>query len=151
MPIIRIDDEVWAYLKSKATPFEDAPNDVLRREFKLVAAGVEAKPNSGTETAKAILSPPPAQPRTTTDYFAKDRKGNIPVTPPKDAQLRTVNILQIKEVNRTTPYMEVIFTGGKGNCFDKALWPLLKKHEGRAVQIWTTVSDKYTNVVGVRA
>jgi negative regulator of replication initiation len=35
MPTIRIDDEVWNYLKSKATPFEDTPNDVLRRELKI--------------------------------------------------------------------------------------------------------------------
>jgi negative regulator of replication initiation len=38
MPTIRIDDEVWNYLKSKATPFEDTPNDVLRRELKITAA-----------------------------------------------------------------------------------------------------------------
>ena len=28
---IRIDDEVWAWLKGKAEPFEDTPNSVLRR------------------------------------------------------------------------------------------------------------------------
>lgn len=33
MPTIRIDDEVWAFLQSKAKPFVDAPNDVLRREL----------------------------------------------------------------------------------------------------------------------
>lgn len=31
MPTIRIDDEVWAWLKSQAQPFEDTPNTVLRR------------------------------------------------------------------------------------------------------------------------
>ena len=31
MPTIRIDDEVYAWLKSLATPFEDNPNSVLRR------------------------------------------------------------------------------------------------------------------------
>jgi hypothetical protein len=31
MPTIRIDDEVYAWLKSKAIPFEDTPNSVLRR------------------------------------------------------------------------------------------------------------------------
>ncbi len=35
MPTIRIDDEVWKHLQSKAKPFEDTPNDVLRRELKL--------------------------------------------------------------------------------------------------------------------
>jgi negative regulator of replication initiation len=35
MPTIRIDDDVWQYLQSKAKPFEDSPNDVLRRELGL--------------------------------------------------------------------------------------------------------------------
>jgi hypothetical protein len=30
-PVIRIDDQVWAALKSRAEPLEDSPNDVLRR------------------------------------------------------------------------------------------------------------------------
>lgn len=35
MPTIRIDQDVWVYLQSKAKPFEDSPNDVLRRELGL--------------------------------------------------------------------------------------------------------------------
>ncbi|MGH9426565.1 MAG: hypothetical protein ACRD2L_09740, partial [Terriglobia bacterium] len=35
MPTIRIDDDVWRALKSRAEPFEDTPNDVLRRVFHL--------------------------------------------------------------------------------------------------------------------
>jgi hypothetical protein len=31
MPIIRVDNDVYAWLKSKAIPFEDSPNSVLRR------------------------------------------------------------------------------------------------------------------------
>jgi len=31
MPTIRIDDQVWAWLKGHAQPFEDTPNSVLRR------------------------------------------------------------------------------------------------------------------------
>jgi hypothetical protein len=31
MPTIRIDDEVYKWLKSQAEPFEDTPNSVLRR------------------------------------------------------------------------------------------------------------------------
>lgn len=31
MPTIRIDDEVWVWLKKHAQPFEDTPNSVLRR------------------------------------------------------------------------------------------------------------------------
>jgi hypothetical protein len=33
MPTIRIDNDVWRYLQSKGRPFEDSPNDVLRREL----------------------------------------------------------------------------------------------------------------------
>ena len=31
MPVLRVDDEVWNWLKAHATPFEDTPNSVLRR------------------------------------------------------------------------------------------------------------------------
>jgi hypothetical protein len=37
MPTIRVDDEVWAWLKRQAQPFEDTPNTVLRR-----VAGLDA-------------------------------------------------------------------------------------------------------------
>jgi hypothetical protein len=30
-PVIRVDEEVWNWLKANATPFEDTPNSVLRR------------------------------------------------------------------------------------------------------------------------
>lgn len=50
MPTIRIDDEVWGYLKSKATPFEDTPNDVLRRELKI------SSPQPATVAVKASPS-----------------------------------------------------------------------------------------------
>ena len=39
MPTIRIDDDVYRWLKSLATPFEDNPNSVLRR-----VAGIERGP-----------------------------------------------------------------------------------------------------------
>jgi len=35
MKTIRIDNDVWSFLQRRARPFEDSPNDVLRREFKL--------------------------------------------------------------------------------------------------------------------
>lgn len=35
MPTIRIDDQVWAWLKQHAQPLEDTPNSVLRRIAKL--------------------------------------------------------------------------------------------------------------------
>jgi hypothetical protein len=50
MPTIRIDDEVWSFLQSKAVPLEDTPNDVLRRELKIggvESAQVNAEDGSG--------------------------------------------------------------------------------------------------------
>jgi Mrr N-terminal domain len=38
-PTIRVDDEVWTWLKSHARPLEDTPNSVLRR-----LAGLESGP-----------------------------------------------------------------------------------------------------------
>src|SRR5271154_498214 len=31
MPTIRVDDEIWTFLKRHAEPFDDTPNDVLRK------------------------------------------------------------------------------------------------------------------------
>lgn len=35
MPTIRVDNDVWNYLKKRAQPFEDTPNTVLRRLLRL--------------------------------------------------------------------------------------------------------------------
>jgi negative regulator of replication initiation len=50
MPTIRIDDEVWKHLQSKAKPFEDTPNDVLRRELKLPTANPAVIPVDGASS-----------------------------------------------------------------------------------------------------
>jgi negative regulator of replication initiation len=58
MPTIRIDNEVWDYLKSKAAPFEDTPNDVLRRELKIVAAHPSTATTSASQgTSRTHLKP----------------------------------------------------------------------------------------------
>ncbi len=49
MPTIRIDDDVWRFLQSKAKPFEDTPNDVLRRELGLQSQ----KPSPASTSAGA--------------------------------------------------------------------------------------------------
>jgi len=46
MPTIRVDEDVWRFLQSKAKPFEDSPNDVLRRELK-----IEVRPAQGPSVA----------------------------------------------------------------------------------------------------
>ena len=40
MPTVRVDDEVYEWLKSQAEPFEDSPNSVLRR-----VAGLDSNKN----------------------------------------------------------------------------------------------------------
>jgi negative regulator of replication initiation len=56
MPTIRIDDEVWKYLQSRAKPFEDTPNDVLRRELRLAAPNSAAPPTVGTSSRGTFKS-----------------------------------------------------------------------------------------------
>jgi len=62
MPTIRIDQDVWTFLQRKATPFEDTPNDVLRRELGLVrevaAGGSEERASKFRgKTITPLLSP----------------------------------------------------------------------------------------------
>ena len=44
VPTIRVDDEVWSWLKQHAQPFEDTPNSVLRR-----IAGLDASADNKGE------------------------------------------------------------------------------------------------------
>jgi hypothetical protein len=52
MPVLRVDDEVWAWLKAHAVPFEDTPNKVMRRIAGLSEAtdgSVRPTPNQANE------------------------------------------------------------------------------------------------------
>lgn len=49
---IRIDDEVYAWLQSRAKPFEDAPNDVIRRIAELDEHESEQKEESKMKTKR---------------------------------------------------------------------------------------------------
>ena len=61
-PTIRIDDEVWEWLKQHARPLEDTPNSVLRR-----IAGLPNGTSLGSEPAHhARSSDPEEQPMQTT-------------------------------------------------------------------------------------
>jgi hypothetical protein len=102
--------------------------------------------NSGTEAARAVLAPPAP-----TDYFARDRKGNVLVAPPKGSEEKSVRILQANESTEGTPRLSVVFTGGKGNCFDSQLWELIKRRVGQDTTLWIAKSGNYLNIVGVRA
>jgi hypothetical protein len=47
MPVIRVDDEIYKWLQSKAVAFEDSPNSVLRR-----VAGLDLEPKTMSDSEK---------------------------------------------------------------------------------------------------
>lgn len=47
MPVVRVDDDVWNWIKSHATPFEDTPNSVLRR-----LAGLDSSIKASTRSVR---------------------------------------------------------------------------------------------------
>jgi len=57
MPTIRIDQDVWTFLQSKAKPFEDSPNDVLRRELGLDSPAQSGRV-AGTLTEERVSARP---------------------------------------------------------------------------------------------
>jgi hypothetical protein len=133
---------------------------------KLVNAPVQvdaASPSasSGTDAARALLSPPaaaPAPPIAARDRWARDRKGNE--TPPKEYQTVEAKIWKVerKDLPDNTPRMRVTWpapTTGyvDANCFDDRLFPWLSAgaSNGQVTTLHIVRSGKYTNVVGVRA
>jgi hypothetical protein len=58
-PVIRVDDEVWQWLKSQARPLEDTPNSVLRR----VAGLDDGLDGQGVPERPAARGQTPAQAR----------------------------------------------------------------------------------------
>lgn len=83
VPTIRVDDDVYAWLKSLATPFEDTPNSVLRRVAELDKqpdsastdkAAVEVNHNEKGGNKMSLHAPP-------TRYSGKElaRQWNVPV------------------------------------------------------------------------
>lgn len=53
-PVVRIDDDVWEWLKSQARPLEDTPNSVLRR-----VAGLDHKRSTRPMTDGALQTATP--------------------------------------------------------------------------------------------
>jgi len=62
-PIIRIDDEVYAWLQKQASPFEDTPNSVLRKLAGLDQAGRKEEGGSMTQANQKRAFPQSAQQR----------------------------------------------------------------------------------------
>jgi hypothetical protein len=121
-------------------------------------------PASGTEAARAVLAPPMVDPTRATDYFQRDKKGNVLMAAPDGAELSRVKIVSAQKFSKAgkAPYLKVIFAAGvtidgktrpagQANCFDQDLWPPIKNREGQVAALWIQESGNYLNVVGIRA
>jgi hypothetical protein len=115
-----------------------------------------ASPTGGAAAAHAVLAPPAPH-----DYFAANKKGDVPMTPPDGAELSNVKIVSAQQL-RGKEYLTVIFQAGitldgkarpagKANCFDKGLWSAIKNRENQIASLWIMESGNYLNIVGVRA
>ena len=63
-PVVRVDDEVWAWLKGHAQPFEDTPNSVLRRFAGLDKRTPKEAPRSpNMQGTKTLASETPSKRR----------------------------------------------------------------------------------------
>jgi hypothetical protein len=126
-----------------------------------------ADPTSGTDQARAILSPPAAtqskptaSPIALRDRWARDRKGNE-LPNPEGCEQIAVRLWKAerKDLADGTPRMRVAWNSptargsGDGNCFDDKLFPWLAAgtKTNEPTVLWITHNGKYTNIVGVRA
>jgi hypothetical protein len=121
---------------------------------------------SGTDHARAILSPPAAaqskptaNPIALRDRWARDRHG-IEVPHPKNASEMTVRIWKAerKDLADKTPRLKVAWANpaGKGfvdaACFDEKLFPWIAAQSKEPTALLYVVQNgKYLNIVGVRA
>jgi len=137
-------------------------------------AGATAKPvdvASGTDHARAILSPPPAaqstaptaSPIALRDRWARDRAGNE-LPNPAGCEAVTVRIWKVeRKTPRTTgvnkaPFLAVTWYAPSGNgyvdanCFDEQLFPWITiQSKQPSALLYVVKNGKYLNVVGVRA
>jgi hypothetical protein len=71
MPTIRVDRDVYSWLQSQATPFEDNPNSVLRR---IAGLGAASTPGIAPQTIGLDATPavePPVPVRVTAKQLAR--------------------------------------------------------------------------------
>jgi hypothetical protein len=139
------------------------PNPLRKSSpFSEIPPARPADPTSGTDQARAILSPPAAAQSKSTaspialrDRWARDRKGNE-LPNPEGTYPADVHIWKTEQKEK---YLRVTWTSSNGsgfsdaNCFDAKLWPWLiqAKAAGQRTRLYLVVKGKYLNVVGVRA
>lgn len=124
---------------------------------------IENKP-TGTDHARAILSPAPTQqpaaapartPIEQRDRWARDRTG---VEVPNPAGCEAADVACITKTEQKRNFWRVTWqnngTGlGTANCFDDQLWPWIakRKGEGGKTRLYLTRKGQYINIVGIRA
>jgi len=124
--------------------------------------------SSGTDQARAILSPPaqvPAAVPTTApivahDRWARDRHGNE-LPNPEGCVAQAVRVWKVEtkkqRKDETAAYVKVTWESPTGvgyvdgNCFDAKLHPWLIRVQGTKTTLYTVRNGDYLNVVGVRA
>jgi len=127
-----------------------------------------ADPTSGTDQARAILSPPAAaqskptaSPIALRDRWARDRHG-VELPEPEGYETVEVNLWkseQKKPRNKpdAKPFLKVTWQAPNGNgyvdanCFDEKLWPWVISQQGKKARVYVVRNGNYLNLVGVRA
>lgn len=81
-PNIRVDQEVYDFLKGRAEPFADTPNSVLRRLLNLDGAAMEAETGQGKRAGGRTRRPQTGRQRRTSVSPSRRRsRGRAPRTP----------------------------------------------------------------------
>ena len=128
-------------------------------------------PSGGTQSARAVLSPPPESPAAARpspptpvdmrDRWARDRKGKE-VPNPEGCVSRCVKIWKVEQIKPKAAgkkeFMKVTWPSQEhgfvdANCFDAQLFPWLIKAQASIEKstLYLVKSGEYLNVVGVRA
>jgi len=127
--ILRIDDDVWNWLKSKAAPLEDTPNSVLRRiagldqdhtknSYHEASAGRSVSPHPvGTNGRETLLRPFVHK----LERAAAQRSGSVATWEGGGAR-KTSNILEVVPMPRAAPLLLYVKTRSESGGF----WGLRK-------------------------
>jgi hypothetical protein len=110
---------------------------------------------SGTEAARAMLSPPPVELR---DRWQRNKKGEE-VPNPDGYETHTVDLWKAESAptREGKPRWKITWPSPNGqgyidgSCFDEKLFPFLANRVKQRTTIYVVRNGKYLNVVGVRA
>ncbi len=75
-PVIRVDDDVWEWLKTQAQPLEDTPNSVMRR-----VAGIDPPLDKRGGSPRRVSRPGLASPHEVPDEDAAEFNAQMPAEP----------------------------------------------------------------------